>query len=190
MRMFKVLVLTTLVLPLSAQAWDLRVEAPFARGQELSQQSLDTGKGLIFAASHRIVRVGPVLKLEWGVEYSQWAADGVVQGGQAGRHTQDGFGAGVNAQFWVPFTGFAAEVGAIERFQSYRWATGATGQKENLAKPWLRGGLRWNLPVPLPVVNAYVAASYQIRLAGDRTGTADSGQEFKKLWTVGVGVTF
>ena len=92
MRTLTLLATAALALPLSAQAWDLRLEIPEPKGQSLpdtfitgagdliSQKRLDTGKGFIATASHRIVRVGPVLKLEWGAEYSQLKAEGQVQG--------------------------------------------------------------------------------------------------------------
>lgn len=208
--------LLALALPLSAQAWDFRLEAPFPKGQNLPQaliagtgelihqQSLDTGSGWIATASHRIVRVGPVLKFEWNLEYSQLqtsgtAAQGPVQLGT--RVRQRGLGAGVNAQFWVPFTGLAAELGAIERFQNYRMILGGTAQEDNFARPWLRVGLRYNLP--FFAVNPYLAASYQQPITKNDPVHLDTaqdvaqylaaqgtGQEIQRLWTFGVGITF
>jgi len=209
-------ILSLAALPLAAQAWDLRVEAPFPQGQNLpqtllqgsgdllSQKKLNTGNGLILTASHRIVRVGPVLKFEWSLEYSQLQTTGQVQQGQAllgSTLKQNGVGVGVNAQFWVPFTGLAAEFGAVERFHSYKYDLGGTSQDQNVARPWLRVGLRWNLP--LPIINPYVAASYQQPITKDNPVSLNSatdlktyvtaqgaGQEFQRLWTFGVGLTF
>jgi hypothetical protein len=208
-----ILPLVLAALPLSAQAWDLRLEAPFAQGQSLPQTSLasvpssgslDTGHGVIFTVSHRIVRVGPVLKFEWNAEYSQLQADGQIQQGPASsgsRLKQSGVGAGVNAQFWVPFTGFAGELGLLGRFQSYRYSGAGSSQDETIARPWLRAGLRWVLP--FPGVSPYLAASYQEPLTRDKPvqqGSAPNlgsylaaqgaGQEFQRLWTLGVGISF
>jgi hypothetical protein len=213
LKILPTLFLALLTLPLSAQAWDLRLEAPFAKGQSLPATSiqgvtasggLDTGQGVIFTVSHRIERLGPVLKFEWNAEYTQLQADGQIQQGQAGsasRLRQSGLGAGVNAQFWVPFTGFAGELGLLERIQSYRYAGAGAAQSETIARPWLRAGLRWNLP--LPGLGPYLALSYQVPVAKDhpvQQGSAPNlgsylnaqgaGQEFQRLWTVGLGVSF
>lgn len=213
---FKALAASFLALPLAAQAWDLRLEAPFPKGQNLPQtllggtaelvrqRSLDTGNGFIFTVSHRIVRVGPVLKLEWGGEFSQWQADGAVQVGgteQASRTRQYGLGVGLNAQFWVPFTGLAGEFGAVARYHDYRFDVDGASQDRRILRPWLRVGLRYRLP--LPVVNPYLAASYQQPITRNRPVQVDSpadlgaylaaqgsGQEFERLWTFGVGVSF
>ncbi len=210
------LALAFLALPLSAQAWDLRLDVPFPEGQNLPQtliqgtgtlirqKSLDTGNGFTFTASHRIIRVGPVLKLEWGAEFSQWKADGQVQQGVStldSRLKQSGLGLGLNAQFWVPFTGLAGELGVMERFQHYKLTLAGAEQTKNLARPWLRVGIRYSLP--LPVVNPYFAASYQQPITKDKPvninsvgdiagylGAQGSGQEFQRLWTFGVGVSF
>ncbi|MDR3672961.1 MAG: hypothetical protein P4L36_19100 [Holophaga sp.] len=207
--------LTLCVLPLSAQAWDLRLEAPFAQGQDLPRTtlqtpgqsaagSLDTGHGVIFTVSHRIVRVGPVLKFEWNAEYAQLQADGRIQQGQAtlsSRLRQSGFGAGVNAQFWMPFTGFAGELGLLGRVHSYRYEGAGAVRDETIARPWLRAGLRWVLP--FPGISPYLAASYQQPLTRDKPaqqgsardmdaylGAQGAGQEFQRLWTVGLGISF
>jgi hypothetical protein len=209
------LFLALCTLPLAAQAWDVRLEAPFPKGQDLPQAliqntgqrvsgNLDAGHGLILTLSHRIVRVGPVLKLEWNAEYSRLWADGQIQQGtaaNASRLRQTGLGAGVNAQFWVPFTGFAGELGLTERFHAYRYEGAGAGEDRTIARPWLRAGLRWNLP--FPGIGPYLAASYQAPLTRDKpvaSGTASSlgsylgtqgaGQEFQHLWTLGVGVSF
>jgi len=210
-----ILPMTLCVLPLSAQAWDLRLEAPFAQGQNLPQTSLqspgqpaagslDTGHGLIFTVSHRIVRVGPVLKFEWNAEYTQLQADGQIQQGaasQSSRLRQSGFGAGVNAQFWMPFTGFAGELGLLERVHSYRYEGAGAAQDETIARPWLRAGVRWVLP--FPGISPYLAASYQRPLSQDRPvqvgssqnlasylGAQGAGQEFQRLWTLGQCISF
>ena len=213
MTLSKLFPLALLALPLSAQAWDVRLEAPFPKGQDLPRTtiaglstagSLDTGRGAILTVSHRIQRLGPVLKFEWNAEYAQLWADGTIQQGQAGassRLRQSGLGAGVNAQFWVPFTGFAGELGLLERFHSYRYEGAGAARDRTLARPWLRAGLRWALP--LPGLGLYLAASYQHALAADKPvqqasaqdlgsylGAQGSGQEFQRLWTLGAGITF
>lgn len=213
MKMLQTLSLALLALPLSAQAWDLRLEAPFAKGQDLPSTtvqgqpvsgSLDTGTGAIFTVSHRIIRVGPVLKFEWNAEYASLQADGRIQQGQGSapsRLRQSGFGAGVNAQFWLPFTDFAGELGLLERFHAYRYAGAGAAEDQTIARPWLRAGLRWVLPLPGP--RPYLAASYQAPLTRDKPvqqgaapsldaalGAQGSGQEFQSLWTLGVGISF
>jgi len=204
-----------LTLPLSAQAWDVRLEVPFPKGQNLPQTllrgtlqladgTLDTGKGAILTVSHRIVRVGPVLKFEWGAELAQWTANGQIQQGGAtlaSRLKQTGAGVGLNAQFWVPFTGVAGELGLSERFQSYRFEGGGSVQDHSLARPWLRVGIRYALP--FFAVSPYLAASYQQPITKDKPvqlasaqdlaaylSAQGSGQEFQRLWTFGVGVAF
>ena len=161
MKTLLILPLTLMALPLSAQAWDLRLEAPFASGQDLpatqvqgtgpTSGSLDTGHGLILTVSHRIVRVGPVLKFEWNGEWSQLRAGGQIQQGAASAGSglkQSGLGAGINAQFWLPFTGFAGELGLMERFHSYQYQAAGIDQDRTIARPWLRVGMRWVLPFP------------------------------------------
>jgi len=209
------LALALFVLPLSAQSWDLRLEAPFPQGQDVPQTriqstgqevsgSLSTGTGAIVTASHRIVRVGPVLKLEWNAEFVHLRAAGQIQQGtvnSGSRLRQDGVGAGVNAQFWVPFTGFAGEVGVLERLQSYRFEGAGYSQERYLARPWMRLGARWALP--LPELKPFLSASYQEAITNDHPvqeasvpnlGThlsaQGSGQEFQRLWTLGVGIAF
>ena len=213
MRTLQTLTLAMFALPLSAQAWDLRVEAPFATGQGLPSTriqnqpvsgGLDTGHGVILTASHRIVRMGPVLKFEWNAEWSHLQAGGNLQQGSAtagSRLRQDGLGLGVNAQFWVPFTSFAGEAGLLERFHDYRYEAAGAAEDRTIARPWLRLGLRWVLP--FPGIGPYLAASYQAPLARDRPvaqasasnlgaylDAQNSGQEFQHLWTVGVGISF
>lgn len=215
MKIAQALPLLMLGVPLAAQAWDIRVEVPLPKGQNLPQTllvgtgqlasgRLDTGKGFILTGSHRIVRVGPVLKFEWSAEVAQWRADGQLQQGTAttaSRLEQRGLGLGLNAQFWVPFTGIAGELGVIGRFHSYRFEGGGSAQEENLVRPWLRVGLRWNLP--FPGISPYVAASYQQPITKDKPLELKSvndlqgyltaqgaGQEFERLWAFGVGVAF
>jgi hypothetical protein len=214
MKTLQTLSLVLLSLPLSAQAWDLRLEAPFAKGQDLPgttvqgsgqalSGSLDTGKGVIVTASHRIIRVGPVLKFEWNAEYAYLQADGRIQQGQAAasRLRQSGLGVGINAQFWLPFTDFAGELGLLERFHSYRFEGASAAEDRTIARPWLRAGLRWVLPFPGP--RPYLAASYQAPLTRDKPAqlgsvqnlgayldAQGSGQEFQSLWTLGVGISF
>jgi len=207
--------LSLAMLPLSAQAWDLRVEVPFPKGQNLPQTlvqgttnylagDLDTGHGAIFTLSHRIIRMGPVLKFDWGVEVAQWKADGQIQrdgATQASTLKQYGAGLGVNAQFWVPFFGIAGEMGLIQRFQKYQFQTAGASEDHTLSRTWLRVGTRWRLP--FPVLSPYVAASYQqpvrkdhpVKLSSvsDLAGYLNaqgSGQEFERTWTFGVGLQF
>ena len=213
MKCLCVCALTLLAQPLAAQAWDLRLEAPFPKAQALPASSvqggtvagrLDRGQGLILTVSHRIVRVGPVLKFEWNAEYAYLQANGRIQQGSGeadSRLTQSGVGAGVSAQFWVPFTGVAGELGLLERVQAYRYEGAGAARSETLARPWARAGLRGNLP--WSDLEPYLTASYQLALARDRPvqqasassldsylAAQGSGQEFQSLWTVGVGVSF
>jgi hypothetical protein len=150
------------------------------------------------------MRVGPILKLEWNAEFAHLRADGLVQQGSAGfdsRLRQDGVGVGVNAQFWVPFTDFAGELGLLERFQAYRYEGDGASEDRNIARTWLRAGVRWVLPIPAR--GPYLAASYQTALVHDRPvsmtsaqslgaylDAQGSGQEFQHLWTLGVGIAF
>lgn len=202
-------------LPLGAQAWDLRVELPFAKGQNLPQtliqgtgqlatNSLDTSKGMILTASHRIVRVGPVLKLEWGAEATRWTSDGSLRLGSSAQGSslqQQGFGLGANAQFWVPFTGLAGELGLIQRFQQYRLEGVGIRNEENLNRTWLRAALRFRLP--LGPISPYLTASYQQPLTRERPIQVNSaadlasylrvqgkGAEFERMWTFGGGLQF
>ena len=71
---------------------------------------------------------------------------------------------------------------------------------ERIARPWLRAGLRWVLP--FPGISPYLAASYQQPLAKDKPvaasaadldaylGAQGAGQEFQRLWTLGLGISF
>ena len=206
-----------LSLPLAGQAWDLRAEIAAPKGQALppalvaglgqvAQSGLGAGTGAIFTVSHRIIRVGPVLKLEWGAELFQWVANGQAVAGPdtaATRLKQTGLGLGANAQFWVPFTGLAGELGLIGRYQDYKMTVDGAEQDRHLVRPWLRAGIRYNLPLPLPLVSPYLAASYQVPIsrsspvAGGDAATLGAylsgqgtGQEFQRLWALGVGVTF
>lgn len=206
-------------LPAAAQAWDLRLEVPFAKGQSLPQTliqgtsqtvsgDLDTGKGAILSVNHRLLRIGPILKFEWGAEFSSLRSSGQLNQ-QAGTTvttadttlTQKGVGLGLNAQFWVPFIGLAGELGAIQRFQRYEYEAASTSHTQDLSRTWLRVGARWRLP--LPVLKLYLAASYQEPISKERpvrlNSTANlgtylnaqgSGQEFERLWTFGAGVQF
>lgn len=202
-------------LPLAAQSWDLRWEVPFPKGQSLPQTlllgtgqlvsgELDTGKGAILSLHRRLLVVGPVLRFEGGIELSRFLANGSLQQGssRAGSSLrQTGFGLDLNAQFWIPFTGLAGEMGLVQRFQNYRYEGAAAAQDRNLGRTWLRVGARWRLD--LPGLRPYLAASYQEPLSRDRPvrldsaadlasylGAQGSGQEFQRLWTFGVGVTF
>lgn len=201
-------------LPLAAQ-WDARVEVPFPKGQSLPQTlilgtsqlvsgNLDTGRGGIATLSRRLWAFGPVLRLEGGLEFSQWRAEGTVTQGsapQASSLKQSGLGVDLNVQAWVPFTGLAGELGVIERFQNYKYSSSGSSSDKNLARTWLRVGARWRLP--FPAVHPYLAASYQqpitrnhpVRLdsAADFAsylGAQGSGQEFDRMWTFGIGIVF
>jgi hypothetical protein len=214
LRLLPIIATALISLPASAQAWDLRAEAPFLNAQGLPHTTLgggqgasgsfDRGNGLILTASHRIIRVGPILKFEWNAEYSHWQANGAIQQGAAGSGStlrQEGLGLGANAQFWVPFTGFAGEAGLLERFQTYHYAGSGAAQDKDLARPWLRLGARWVLP--FPGIGPYLAASYQVPITKDKPvqlasasdlgsylSAQGAGQEFQHLWTLGVGISF
>ncbi|MBK8571917.1 MAG: hypothetical protein IPN91_04565 [Holophagaceae bacterium] len=198
-------------LPLSAQ-WDLRLELPRPSGQSLPQTllsgsgqlvsgDLDSGRGFIASANRRLFQLGPLLKLEGGVEVSQFTADGSLSQGattQATKLKQQGLGVSLNAQLWVPFVGIAGEFGLIQRLQHYRYDTAGASSTKDLSRTWLRVGARWR--IPSVVVHPYLAASYQQPVTKDRpvklSSSSDlaayfsaqgSGQEFERLWTFGVG---
>ncbi|MDR3684032.1 MAG: hypothetical protein P4L11_09915 [Geothrix sp.] len=201
-------------LPLSAQ-WDLRLERPQPTGQNLPQTlirgtgnlvagNFDPGQGYIATVSRQILQVGPLLKLEGGLEYSQLRAGGNLVNGTTSQGTslkQQGVGVDLNAQLWVPFVGIAGELGLIQRFQRYTLDTAGASSARDLSRTWLRVGTRWR--IPSVVVHPYVVASYQQPVTRDnpvKLGSASdlatyftaqgSGQEFQRLWTFGVGVTF
>ncbi len=217
--MRSIVLLLLLALPLAAQ-WDLRVELPRPSGQNLPSTlysgggalvrgEFDTGNGYIATVSKRIFAFGPIARLEWNVEYSRFTTTGTlvqtdssnVQTTSATRLTQQGVGAGLNLQLWIPFTGLGGEIGVVERFQRYKSTGPGVEKTSNLARPWLRVGTRWRLP--FPVIHPYVAASYQQPITKDRPVKLNSasdlqdyynaqgnGQEFQRMWTFGVGVTF
>lgn len=201
-------------LPLSAQ-WDIRLEAPFPKGQSLPQTlitgsgqlvsgDLDTGHGGIATLSRRLWTLGPVMRFEGSAEISSWRADGSVMQGTTSQPSslrQSGLGVGLQAQFWVPFVGLAGEIGVIERFQNYQFSAAGQSSHRDLARTWLRVGGRWR--IPFPVIHPYLAASYQQPITQSNpvklSSTADlatylgaqgSGQEFDRLWTFGVGIRF
>jgi len=201
-------------LPLCAQ-WDLRLELPRPTGQSLPQTLIsgtgqlvagdfNTGKGFIASANRKIFQLGPLLKVEGGFEYSQFKADGSLVAGTSTQGTtlkQQGIGVGLNAQLWVPFVGLAGEIGLLQRFQHYTVDTAGASSARNLSRTWMRVGARWRLPSVL--VHPYLAASYQQPVTKDRpvklSSSSDlaayfnaqgSGQEFERLWTFGVGVSF
>jgi len=243
--------LLTLLLssPLAAQNWDLRLEVPFPEGQglygtmikgtaELVSGDLDRGNGAILSVQHRLIRVGPVLRLDWGGEFSYLTASGANQmnaippdpiepigagvirqvapgriyaSGNSStldtRLKQIGIGIGVNAQLWIPFTGICGEIGAIQRFQRYSFTSQDPFTSESaksdgtIGRLWLRVGARWRLP--FVGVHPYLAASYQQPINKDNPVHIDSidslaayfkeqgkGQEFQRMWTFGVGLTF
>ena len=201
--------------PLAAQKWDLRFEVPFPEGQSLPQTmiagtgqtvrgDLDTGNGGIISVSHRLIRVGPILRIDWGGEIAQWAANGIVEEGAASQNSklkQTGAGLGINAQLWLPFTGLCGEIGVIQRIQRYSYASGDAESKGTVGRTWLRVGARWRLP--MVVARPYITATYQqpinkdqpveIKSADDLAGyfkAQGKGQEFQRMWTFGLGVTF
>lgn len=201
-------------LPLCAQ-WDLRLELPRPSGQSLPQTlitgtgqlvagDLSTGKGFIASANRQLFQIGPLLKVEAGLEYSQFTADGNLAKGATSQGTtlkQQGAGLGVNAQVWVPFVGIAGEIGLLQRFQRYTFDTAGASSAKDLSRTWLRVGARWR--IPSVVVHPYLAASYQQPVTRDRpvklSSASDlaayfsaqgSGQEFERMWTFGAGVTF
>lgn len=211
----KAVLLAGLGLPLVAQSWDLRWEIPFPQGQNLPQTlvsgsgqllsgELDTGRGGILSLNRRLLVLGPVFRLEGGMEVSRFQASGrVLQGSAASASSlrQQGVGIGLNAQFWIPFTGIGGEMGMIQRLQNYRYQAAGTSAGENLSRTWLRVGVRWRLP--MVGFHPYLAASYQQPLSKDQPvqlgsvadlagylGAQGSGQEFERLWTFGVGVNF
>lgn len=214
MRLAVLPALLAAALPLSAQ-WDLRLEVPRPTGQNLPQTLIsgtgqlaagdfDTGKGFIATVNRQIFQVGPLLKLETGLEYSQFTADGSLANGATTQGTklkQQGLGLGLNAQVWVPFVGIAGEIGLIQRLQRYTMDTAGASSHKDLSRTWLRVGARWR--IPSVAVHPYLAASYQQPTSKDRPvelrsasdlaayfNAQGSGQEFERLWTFGVGVTF
>ena len=221
MKLSLVLPLLVLAMPLAAEegwkTWDIRLEVPFPKGQSLPQTfvsgtsqlvagQLNTGSGYILTGSRRIFQLGPVFKLEWTGEMAQMQASGHIQSGTSSQNTtltQKGFGLGLNAQIMVPLTGLAAEFGVIERFHAYSFQADSTGesQSQNIVQPWMRIGMRWDLP--FPVISPYLCASYQqptspskplvVNSASDLQAylsAQGSGQEFDRVWTFGVGITF
>jgi hypothetical protein len=209
---FAILPICLAGLPLCAQ-WDLRLEFPRPSGQSLPQTmingisnsgDLNTGNGFIASANRHIFQIGPLLKLEGGLEYSQFNADGNLVAGTITSGTklkQQGIGAGLNAQVWVPFVGVAGEIGLIQRFQHYTFDAPGTSNTKDLSRTWLRVGARWR--IPSVVVHPYLAASYQQPVTKDHPvklssasdlvsylGAQGNGQEFERLWTFGVGVAF
>ena len=206
--------LLVLALPLAAQTYDLRFEVPFPKGQNLPQTlltgtgqlasgSLDTGRGGILSLERSFLE-WPVLRLSGGLEATNFKTDGQVQVATTtlpAHLTQSGFGVGLTAQFWIPFTGLAGEIGLIQRFQHYKYEAVGTTQTHDLSRTWLRVGARWRLPLPL--LRPYLAASYQEPLSKDRPvhlssasdmagylGAQGSGLEVQRLWTFGLGVIF
>jgi hypothetical protein len=206
--------LCLVALPAFAQ-WDLRLELPRPTGQnlplalilgtgQLVSGNFDTGSGYIATANRRLFQIGPLLKLEGGFEYSLLSANGRLALDTATQGTklqQRGLGVGVNAQIWVPFVGLAGEIGLIQRFQRYTYNTAGAATTRDLNRTWLRVGTRWRIPSVL--VHPYVAASYQqpvtkehpVQLGGSYDlanyfAAQGSGQEFERMWTFGVGVSF
>lgn len=208
-------------LPLAGQTWDIRLEAPFPKGQSLPQTmlsgtsrlisgELETGNGGILSVSHRLLRVGPILRLEWGGELTNWKTDGRIN--IENYHTLDtkltqtGLGVSLNAQLWVPFVGISGEIGAIQRFQQHKHTSEDPDYdaeySATTSKTWLRVGARWRLPL-FRIVHPYLAASYQQPITKEQPLNIDSvnsladyfkatgkGQESDRMWTFGVGIAF
>jgi hypothetical protein len=207
-----ILPLCLAALPLCAQ-WDLRLEVPRPTGQNLPQTLIsgtgnlvagdfDTGQGFIASVNRRFLQLGPLLKLEGGLEYARFTAGGYLANGTSYQGTnlrQQGVGMEVNAQFWLPFTGLAGEFGLIQRFQRYTLDTAGGSNARDLSRTWLRVGARWRIPAV--VLHPYVVASYQQPVTRDHpvklSSASDlaayftaqgSGQEFQRMWTFGAGV--
>ncbi len=204
--------------PLMSQSWDFRLEYPMPKGQNLPQtmitgvsdivktEKFDTGKGLIFTAGHRIIRLGPILRFDGLVEFAQFKTDGKFKVNDLLKEStlkQHGFGAGLNARFDVPFIGLSGEIALIHRFQTYKFNSGHDVPEidDNINRTWMRVGVRYTLPIP--IINPYLAASYQQPFSKDKpvnlTSAEDlqalltaqgTGQEFDRMWTFGVGVQF
>jgi hypothetical protein len=213
------LALPQLAMPLAAQTWDLRLEVPFPKGQslhgtivsgtgQLASGDLDTGSGAIFSINHRLLRVGPVLRLEWGGELARWQANGNININNSNtfnsKLTQTGAGLGLNAQLWIPFVGICGEVGAIYRVQQYEFSSADANAKSDgtIGRTWLRVGARWRVPY-IPKIHPYIAASYQQPINKEQPVNIKSprdlaelfkemgkGQEFQRMWTFGLGITF
>jgi len=222
---FRTAVIALLALPLAAQNWDFRLEVPFPKGQslpltliqgtgQLAQGGLDTGKGYILSVNRYLLRVGPILRFDWGLEFTRFNADGAIDLGAGSMNSvqhlpgsfgsklnQVGLGAGIHATFNVPFTGLAGEMGIIQRFQNYRFEGAGARAEQNISRTWLRVGGRFTLPMPL--LNPYVCASYQQPVSRDKPvrisqaqdvvnylNAQGSGQEVERVWTFGVGIAF
>lgn len=212
--MRRLLALVVLALPLRAQTFDLRVEVPFPEGQNLPQTllrgtgqlasgTLDTGRGSILTLERSFLE-WPVLRLSGGLEGTDFRTEGQLQEGSLTRPAQlrqSGLGVSLQAQFWIPFTGLAGELGLIQRFQRYKYEAAGIAETRDLSRTWLRVGARWRLPFPLG--RPYLAASYQEPVSKDRPvrlssaadlagylGAQGAGQEVQRLWTFGVGLTF
>ncbi|MDR1842063.1 MAG: hypothetical protein LBQ86_09125 [Holophagales bacterium] len=208
-------------LPLAAQDWDLRLEIPVPEGQSLQgtmasgtigliSDKLDTGNGAIFSMQHRLIRVGPILRLDWGGELSYLTAGGNLEianqnVSSSTKLKQYGIGIGVNAQLWIPFIGISGEIGAIQRFQRYNFSSqqdaSAPNNDKTIGRTWLRVGIRYR--IPSVGVYPYLAASYQQPINKDQPvkigsledlagyfQTQGKGREFQRMWTFGVGLTF
>jgi hypothetical protein len=202
------------VAPLAAQKWDIRFEIPRPTGQSLPQTllsgsselvrgDLSTGRGGILSLNRELFRL-PIFKLEAGAEVATWKSDGTIQRGSNRLDSalkQSGFGLGLNAQAWIPFIGLGGEIGLIQRFQNYKFESSGASSDKNLSRTWLRVGARWRIPSVL--IHPYVAASYQQPLSKDKPvqlgsvsdfaaylSAQGNGQEFDRMWTFGVGITF
>jgi hypothetical protein len=211
---FAILPIALLSLPLCAQ-WDLRLELPRTSGQSLPQTlitgtgdlisgNLDTGKGFIASVNWQLLQMGPLGKLECGLEYSKMNADGGMTNGSVSQGTtlnQQGPGLSLNAQVWIPFTGIAGEIGLVQRFQHCVYDTNGASTSKDLSRTWLRVGGRWRLP--MVGIHPYLVASYQQPLRKDHplnlNSAADlatyftaqgNGLEFDRMWTFGAGVAF
>lgn len=210
----RLLPLFLLSLSLAAQTYDVRLEAPFPRGQDLPNTlligtgqrvsgTLDTGRGGILTVQRTFLE-WPVLRLSGAVEATSFQAHGQVNEGadtHSTRLSQTGLGVGLEAQLWIPFTGIAGEMGLIQRLQQYRFEAAGTTQSHDLSRTWVRVGLRWRLPIP--ALRPYLAVSYQEPLANANPvqvasasdlpaylATQGSRLEVQRLWTLGVGVVF
>jgi hypothetical protein len=160
---------------------------------------------MLFSAYHRLFRVGPVLRLDWGAEVGQLMTNGTIEReGQSpldSKLRQTGIGLGLNAQVWLPLTGICGDVGLIQRIHQYEYSAADAESSQTLGRLWLRVGIRYKLP--MVALHPYVTASYQQPVNKDNPveigsvqdlqslfAAQGSGQEFQRMWTFGVGVMF
>ncbi|MBI4913656.1 MAG: hypothetical protein HY823_13045 [Acidobacteria bacterium] len=205
-----ILLLPTL---LGAQPWEVqaegvRAEAPRLEGASLrgfegsAGGSFQTGDGFVVSLNRRLWIPGPTFRLVGHLEWARWSTRGQISGGGAQVPTclrQEGPGLGLGAQFWLPFTGLAAEAAVLQRFHRERASAGAASWDPFRSRPWVRGGLRWRTPGPrgLPLTLLF---SYQAGRAPSRPPpgpapadlpayfAAQGPPGFTRLWSFGLAV--